>query len=67
MNQKQKILVRIYVVEERFFGAIEVHAPHSDRDHVGAAGFEGARIFLEGAVLAGAYDQPGAELSACDG
>jgi hypothetical protein len=41
--------------------AVEVDAAHGDGDHLRAAGFEGARRFLEGFVFSRADDQARAE------
>ena len=64
--RQEEIFLGIDVVEQGFLAAIEVHTPHRDRDHVGAAGFERARIFLKGAILARADNQTGAKLAACN-
>ena len=61
---QQKIFLGIDVVEQRFLAAVEVDAADGDGDHLGAAGFEGARSFLEGFVFSRADDQAGAERAA---
>ena len=49
---QQKILLGIDEVEQRFLAAVEVHAADGDGDHLGAAGFDGARGLLARLVLA---------------
>jgi len=41
--------------------AVEVDAADGDGQHVGSAGFEGARRFLKGFIFSRANDQAGAE------
>jgi len=54
---QQEVPFGIDVVEERFLAPVQIDAAHRDRHHLGAACLEGARIFLEGFVLTGAYDE----------
>ena len=63
---QQEIFLGIDVVEQRFLAAVEVDAADGDGDHLGAAGLEGARSFLEGFVFSRANDQAGAERTAGD-
>ena len=63
---QQEVFLGIDVVEQRFLAAVEIHAAYGDRDHLGAAGFEGARGFLERFVFSRANDQPRAERTSGD-
>src|SRR5208337_3204392 len=64
--RQQKIFLGIDIVKQRFFAAVEVNAANCDGNHVGAAGFEGARGFLKGFIFPRADDQAGAESTSGD-
>ena len=63
MLGSRKYFFGVDVVEQRFLAAVEIDAAHGDRDHLGAAGFECARSFLEGFVFSRADNQAGAEVA----
>ncbi len=63
---QQEVLLGIDVVEQRFLAAVEIHAAYGDRDHLGAAGFKGARGLLERFVFSRANNEPRAERTSGD-
>jgi hypothetical protein len=62
--RQQEEPLRVEVVEDALLlRAVQVHAPHGDRHHLGARRLDGAHHLLVRAVLARADDQPRAELA----
>ncbi len=63
---QEEVALGIDEVEQRLFAAVEIDAADGDGDHLGAGGFDGARGFLSGLVLARADDEARAESFACN-